>query len=121
MIQASTRLTVYVRGGLEYFQRTAVKMKYLGYMKELDNVEIVTAAVAAENIEISLVGAGVGGGFDNTSKLEVMNYQEAMQSPNAADWKVEIKNEELRYDKFKVVTVIPLNQVPKEIKIMTTV
>ncbi len=44
-------------------------MKYLGYMADLDNAEIATAAVAEENIEISLVGAGVGGGFDKTSKL----------------------------------------------------
>ncbi len=42
-----------------------------------------------------------------------------MQSPNAADWKVEVKNEKLRLNKFKVVTAIPLSQVPKGIKIMT--
>ncbi len=49
-------------------------MKHLGYMAELDNAEIATAAVAEENIELSLVGAGVGCGFDNTSKVKVMNY-----------------------------------------------
>ncbi len=54
-------------------------------MVELDNAEIATAAVAEENIEISLVGAEVRGGFDKSSKLKVMNYQEAIQRPNAAD------------------------------------
>ena len=49
-------------------------MKYLGYMAELDNAEIVTAAVSEESPEISLVGAEVGGGFDSTSELKVMNY-----------------------------------------------
>ncbi len=50
-----------------------------------------------------------------------MNYQEAMQRPNAADWKVEVKNEKERFDKFNVVTVIPPSQVSKGHKIMTTV
>ena len=96
-------------------------MKYLGYMAELDNVEIATAVETEENSEISLMGAGIGGGFDNTSKLKVMNYREAMQSPNAEDWKVEAKNEKLRFDKFKVVNLISLSQLTKGVKIMTTV
>ncbi len=49
-------------------------MKYLGYMTELDNAEVATAAVEEDCIEISLVGAGVGGGFHKTSKLTVMDY-----------------------------------------------
>ena len=53
-IQAPTRLTAQARGGLEDFQGTVVKMKYLGYMAELGNAEITTAAVAEKNIEISL-------------------------------------------------------------------
>ncbi len=44
-----------------------------------------------------------------------------MQSPNAADWKVEVKNDKLRFEKFKVVTIISLSQVPKGVKIMTMV
>ncbi len=49
-------------------------------MAKLDNAELATAAVAKENIETSFVGAGVGGGFDKTSELKVMNYREAMGS-----------------------------------------
>ncbi len=67
------------------------------------------------------MGAGVRGGFDKTSELKVMNYQEAMGSPEAADWKVEVKNEKERFDKFDAVTVIRLSQVPKGHKIMSTV
>ncbi len=55
-------------------------MNYLGHMSELDNAEIATAAVVEENIEISRVGAGVGGGLDNTSKLKVMNYRGNVKS-----------------------------------------
>ena len=49
-------------------------MNYLGHMAELDNAEVAPAAVTEKNIEISLVGAGVGGGFHKTSKLTVMAY-----------------------------------------------
>ena len=78
-------------------------MKYLGSMAELDNNEIATAAVIEENIEISQVGAGVGGGFENTSELKVMNCREAMQSSDAEEWKAEVKNEKERFDKFNVI------------------
>ena len=61
-------------------------------MAELDNNEFTIAAVVEENIEISQVGSGVRGGFDNTSKLKVMNYCKSMQSPDADEWKVEVKN-----------------------------
>ncbi len=44
-----------------------------------------------------------------------------MKSPEAADWKVEVKNEKERLDKFNIVTVVPLSQVPKGHKIMTMV
>ena len=73
-VQMPICLTAAVRGGLSDFQGTAVKMKYLGSMAELDNEEIANAAVVEENVEVSLLGAGVGGGFDSTSELKVMNY-----------------------------------------------
>ena len=84
-VQTPIRLTAAVRGGLSDFQGTAVEMKYLGSMAELDNVEIANASVVEENVEVSLVGAGVGGGFDSTSELKVMNYREAMLSSDAKE------------------------------------
>ena len=119
-VQTPIRLTAAVRGGLSDFQGTAVEMKYLGSMAELDNEEIATTAVVEENVEISLVGAGVGGGFENTSELKVMNYREAMQSPDAEEWKAEVKNEKERFDKFNVITVVPRNEMKKGVKAMTT-
>ena len=89
-------------------------------MAELDNNEIATAAVVKEDIEISQVGAGVGGGFENTSNLKVMNYREAMQSADAEEWKAEVQNEKERFDKFNVITVVPRNEMQKGIKAMTT-
>ncbi len=122
-IQAPARLTAQVGGKLGDFQGTVIEMNYLGHMAELDNVEVTTGAVAKENIETSFVGAGVGGGFDKISELKVMNYREAMGSPQpqAAQWKVEVKNEKERFEKFDAVTVVKLSQIPKGTKIMSTV
>ena len=47
-VQTPIRLTAAVRGGLSDFQGTAVEMKYLGSMAELDNEEIANAAVVEE-------------------------------------------------------------------------
>ncbi len=43
--------------------------------------------------EVAAVGAGTGGGLDDTSKLLVMNYQQAMQNTDAKGWKHTINNE----------------------------
>ena len=67
-----------------------------------------------------MVGAGVGGGFDSTSELKVMNYREAMLSSDAKEWKAEVQNEKERFDKFNVITVVPRNEMKKGVKAMTT-
>ena len=46
-----------------------------------------------KNIEIVAVGAGLGGRFDHTSELKVMNIKEAMNGSDSDKWKVEIKIE----------------------------
>ena len=51
-----------------------------------------------ENVELSLVGGGIGGGFANTSELKVMNYKEAMKNNDAEQWKVEIGWEKKRFE-----------------------
>lgn len=37
------------------------------------------------HMEHALVGAGVGGGIKHTSKLEVLNYKNVMQSPDKGE------------------------------------
>jgi hypothetical protein len=39
------------------------------------------------------VGAGVGGGFENTKELRVMKYDEAVNGPDGVAWKAEVKKE----------------------------
>ena len=57
---------------------TAAELKYLAGMAKVDQTELSTAYVVAEGLELSAVGAGLGGGFLNTAELKVMNYKEAM-------------------------------------------
>jgi hypothetical protein len=96
-------------------------------MAELDNAELAAAAITAENLELmyeaketAAVGAGIGGGFTNSSELKVMNYREAMKSADAEEWKDEVRNEKERFDKFKALTPVLRSEVPAGAKIMTT-
>ena len=36
--------------------------------------------------EMASVGAGIGGGFDHSSELKVLNYKQAMASNDKAEW-----------------------------------
>ena len=96
------------------------ELKYLAGMAEVDATELSTAQVVAEGLELSTVGAGLGGGFSNTSELKVMNYKEAMRSPERQQWIEEIGNEKARFDKFGAVTPVPRSAVPVGSKIMTS-
>ena len=46
-----------------------------------------------KNIEIAAMEAGLGGGFDHTSKLKVMKFKEALNQPDSNEWDEEIENE----------------------------
>ena len=98
----------------------AAEIKYLAGMAEIDQTELSTAYVVAGGHELSAVGAGLGGGFSNTSELKVMNYKEAMRSPEKEQWIKEIGNEKRRFDKFGAVTPVPRSSVPVGSKIMTS-
>jgi ABC-type long-subunit fatty acid transport system fused permease/ATPase subunit len=58
----------------------------MGYMKEFD--------------EIACVGACIGVGFENTSELYVMKYEAAMNSPDAAQWKKAVEEEQQRMEEM---------------------
>jgi len=49
--------------------------------------EIGMAELDAIMSEFQLVGAGIGGGFDHTSELSVMNFRQAMKTPDKDNWK----------------------------------
>jgi hypothetical protein len=44
-------------------------------------------------VEFAKVGAGIGGGFENTMELKPMKYEEAINGLDGKAWEKEIKNE----------------------------
>ena len=58
---------------IESLEASAVDLQYLSSMAELDSVEVSNLQLMVENIELNLVGAGIGGGFTNTNELKVIN------------------------------------------------
>ena len=100
----------------------------MGSMAELDNTELAVVTVAADDVELvrepsemAAVGAVIRGGFTNTSKLKVMNYEQAMKSADAEEWKDKARNEKMLFDKYKSLTAVKRSKVPAGSKIMTTV
>ena len=62
---------------------TAAALKYLAGMAKVDQTELSTTYVVAEGLELSA----------DTAELKVMNYKEAMRSPEKDQWIEEIGNE----------------------------
>jgi hypothetical protein len=69
--------------------------------------------------EIMAVGAGIGGGFEHTSELIPMKYNEAMKK-DPKGWGAAIEQEHERMIKHKVWKAVPEESVPKEAKILTS-
>ncbi len=49
--------------------------------------------------EFGLVGAGIGGGFVNTSELHVMKFNEAMLTGDKKEWNKAVEKEHGRMDR----------------------
>ena len=98
----------------------AAELRYLSNMAELELEEMHMHELSAQDLELSAVGAGVGGGFKSTDKLRVVNYKEVINSKDAEAWKTEIKCKKDRFDKFGALTPVKRNAVLKGSKFMTT-
>ena len=70
--------------------------------------------------EFTLVGAGIGGGFDHTEELRVMNYKKAMLSNDRLKWKQAIKDEHARMVKNNVWRAVKRNTLPQNTKILSS-
>jgi hypothetical protein len=76
-------------------------------------------AEAGEPPELMGVGAGAGGGYGHTDELRVMNYREAMASPDRHLWEEAIHQEYLKFVKFGVFEVMPRGELPAKKKPVT--
>ena len=59
---------------------------------DLDEV-LLLAMHHMQTSEFANIGAGVGGGFENTKELKVMNYKEAINGPDGVRWQAKVENE----------------------------
>ena len=76
--------------------------------------------MALQRMEVALIGAGVGGSISHTSQLKVLNYKKATRSPDAEEWRKEIKNKKAQFDKYNALTIIPRSLLSKGVKVLTT-
>jgi len=71
--------------------------------------------------EFANVGAGVGGVFENTNELKVMNYKEAVDEPDGMCWQAEVENEYQQMVANKVFEVVLRKDLPVGTKIVDSV
>ena len=82
-----------------------------------DYVLSATSDVSAA--EISAVGAGIGGGFQHTSELKPMKYEEAMKV-DPVGWSKAVDEEYNRMQEHGVFEAVPKSEVPKGSKILSS-
>jgi hypothetical protein len=67
-----------------------------------------------------LIGAGIGGGFLNTSELHVMKFDEAMTKANKLHWDEAVLDEHKYFTDHTAFESVNGNEVPIDTKIMTS-
>jgi hypothetical protein len=72
------------------------------------------------NEEFTLVGAGIGGGFNVTTELHVMKYKKAMANTDKNEWMKAVEEEHERMREHDVWTPTVKDQIPHGGKQLTT-
>jgi hypothetical protein len=67
-----------------------------------------------------MVGAGIGGGFENTNELHVMSYDQAMESSDKDKWKVAIEKEHENMRTNNVWKAVPIKDVGNDATILSS-
>ena len=102
--------------------KKTVTTGYYDIFNVIDSAEITTVAINHNLFtEISNVGAGVGGGFENTQELRVMTYNEAINGPDGERWKAEVDNEYNRMVKNKVFETVYKKDLQPGTKVIDSV
>ena len=100
-------------------------VKDAGYYDLFNVVDLEEVSLLAmhhmQTSEFANVGAGVGGGFENTKELKVMNYKEAINGPDGVRWQAEVENEYQRMVANKVFEVVLRKDLQAGTKIIDSV
>jgi len=87
-----------------------------------DQDEITLASVHHRMyFEAANVGAGVGGGFENTQERRVMTYNEAINGPDGEQWKAEVENEYQQMLHNNVFEMVMIADLPPGTKLIDNV
>ena len=79
---------------IETGMANAATRNYYASLARIEQSEVIgTLMVENEYVEYTNVGAGLGGGFENTAKLKSVKYRHAIKGPEAESWKVKIHND----------------------------
>jgi hypothetical protein len=70
--------------------------------------------------EYAAVGAGIGGGFENTNKLKVMKFDEALHGPDKIKWEKAVREEHNRMLKFNVWAAVRRKDISAATKVITS-
>ncbi len=96
-----------------------------GYYDIFNVVDLSEIALLAmhhmQSTEFANVSASIGGGFENTKELKVMNYKEAVNGPDGEQWKAEVENKYRRMFANKVFEVVPQKDLPSGTKLIDSV
>ena len=102
--------------------RVVKETAYYDMFNVVDLTEVVLLAMHhMQTSEFANVGAGVGGGFENTKELKVMNYKEAVNRPDGMRWQAEVKNKYQQMVANKVFEMVLRKDLPAGTKIIDSV
>ena len=82
--------------------------------------EFNKAVAELYNNEIVCVGAGIGGGFVDTTELHVLNYDQAMRGPDKEKWIKAVEEEHQRMVDNGVFIPTWEHELPEDTKIMSS-
>ena len=78
----------------------------------IEDIETLNLLQELKNIEFGCVGAGLGGGFQDTHELHVMKYDKAMNSPDREHWNKAVEEEHDRMKKHTVFEPVLISELP---------
>ena len=78
------------------------------------------ALLELKKIEVACVGAGIGGGFNNTAELKPMKYRQAMATSDKEKWNEAVELEHESIKRNRVWIPVKLKNIPKHAKILTS-
>eukprot|EP00957_Ditylum_brightwellii_P002720 209034-Ditylum_brightwellii.AAC.1 len=99
---------------------TPADIKYYAQIRELNKLSFLLVDMEHNKMEqkCTFVGAA-GSGFNHTSELKVMNFDEAMASKDKKGWEKAVDKEHGKFVKYSVWKPVPKSKVPKDIKVLT--